>query len=225
MPSYTLGDIMSKATRRIGRRADITTSEASAAANEAYFEVYHAISPFEGELTAVSSLTTGENKIELPSDYHEPISFSLIYQPSWGTSSSDHSSHVTLKLISLADADNLNPQPSGVPEKIAFFNSWVELYPSPNSAYSFQLRYRGSPSEMTSLTDVPSVSTPWRHAVFLKTREILAADIGNFDMEAKASSDYLRYVSSIKSPRAIRQSGEMDQSFHYKKPQGGRRRV
>ena len=225
MPSYTLGEILSSATAAIGRRADIGLSDASRIANDAYFQVFYATRPEEGERIAVSSTTSGENKIELPSDFWEPISAAIIYRPSWSTSSSVQSSYLTMNLVSIAQIDGRNPEPGGTPANLAFYNSWVELYPSPDSGYSFQLRYRAHPSDLTATSAVPSVSTPWRKAVELKTREGLAAFIGDGDAEAKASVDYLRFVATLKTSDALRQSGQFHQSFAFVPSVGGRRRV
>ena len=225
MPSYTLGEILSSATAAIGRRADIPLSDASRIANDAYFQVAYATRPEELEKIAISSTTSGENKIELPSDFFEPISAALIYRPSWSTSSSVQSSYRTLNLASIAQMDGRNPEPGACPTDVAFYNSWLELYPSPDSGYSFQLRYRAHPEDLLSTSSVPSVSTPWRKAVELKTREGLAAFVGDGDAEAKASVDYLRYVATLKTSDALRQSGQFDQRFSFVRSAGGRRRV
>jgi hypothetical protein len=224
MPQYTLGEILSSATAAIGRRDDISLSDASRLANDAYFEVVYAVSDMEFEKIAVSSTTSGENKIELPSDFHEPISASIVYRPSWSTSSSVNSSHLTLKIVGMEAMDGRNPEPGGVPEDLAFYNSWIELYPSPNSGYSFQLRYRAHPEDIVSLTSVPSLSTPWRKAVELKTREYLADFVDDEAASMKAAMQYQAYVATLKTAQARRQSGEWRQSVAAYVPTGGRRR-
>ena len=225
MPTYSLGEIMSSATGAVGRRADVALSDVSRIANDAYFEVWYAIRPEEGEKIAISSTTSGENKIELPSDFWEPISAAIICRPSWSTSSSVQSSYRTLNLVSLAQMDARNPEPGGVPTNAAFYNSWIELDPSPDSGYSFQLRYRSHVTDMLATTMVPSVSTPWRKAIELKTREGVAAFVKDSAAEAKASVDYARYVATLKTSDAIRQSGQFNQGFAFIKSPGGRRRV
>lgn len=225
MPTYTLGEIMSFATSAIGRRAEIGLSDASRIANEAYFEVWYAAPHAEAEKIAVSSTTSGENRIELPTDFHLPISASIIYRNSWSTSSSVYSSYNTLQQVSSEYLDSTNPEPGGVPTKIAFYNSWIELSPSPDSGYSFQLRYQAGPVDLTSTSSVPSLTTPWRKAVELKTREGVAAFVKDAAAEAKASVDYLRYVSTLKDANAVRQSMNGNQSFHFVPSSGGRRRV
>lgn len=205
MPSYTLNDIMSFATANVGRRADIAASTVSRLVNEAYFEVYYASNPQEAESIAVSSTTTGENKIELPTDFSEPLTASLIWR-SGSTAASNHSSYQTLRLVDVTQMDGRNPQPSGTPVDIAFYNSWAELWPSPNSAYSFQLRYRANPSDLTALTEVPSLSTPWRIAVVRKAEENLYRFLDDDTGAQNAQIRYLDYVQRIKTDEAKRQS-------------------
>ena len=225
MPQYNLGEVISSATRNIGRRDDISTSDASFCANRAYFEVFYATEPEEGERIAVSSTTSGENKIELPSDFYEAISATIIYRPSWSTSSSVQSSYNTMKVVGMEAMDGRNPVPGGVPNEIAFFNSWLEMYPSPNSGYSFQLRYRAHPTDLTSLSSVPSLSTPWRAAWMLKTQEYLADFLQDEAQSQKAHAQYLAYVATLKTPAAVRNSGEFRRSFKPYVSVGGRRRV
>ena len=223
MPSYTLGDIMSFATQNAGRRSDISQSIVSRFANEAYFDVYYASDPQEGEKIAVSSTTTGENKLELPTDFWQPISLALIYSTS--TSSSDYSSYSTLRLISVEEMDAKNPQPSGVPEAVAFYNSWLELWPSPNSAYSLQFRYRASPSDMTATTAVPSLDTSWRQAIVIKTEEKIHVYLGDTQSAEAASMRFLREVNRLRSDRERRQRGEFRQYLAPSWGEGGRRKV
>jgi len=222
MPAYTLAELSSFARSAVGRRADLAVSDVSRLVNEAYFEVFYASNPEESELIAVSSTTTGENKIELPTDFYAPISAALIYSTS--TLTSAHSSYRTLNLVSVEQMDGRNPQPSGIPAEVAFYNSWIELFPSPNSAFSFQLRYYSHPSDLTTTTAIPSLSTPWRRAVSIKAKELVAAEVEH-ESEAKHSIDYLRYVATLKTATAVRQSGEFKKNFNPSYGGGGRRRV
>jgi len=223
MPSYTLNEIMSFATANAGRRADLAVSTVSRLANEAYFEVYYASEPQEAESIAVSSTTTGENKIELPTDFHEPISAALIWR-SGSTADSNHSSYMTLRLVDVEQMDGRNPQPSGTPKDIAFFNSWAELHPSPNSAFSFQLRYRASPSDLTGLTAIPSLSTPWRMAVVKKTEENIFRFLNDETGSQNAQIRYLDFVGRLKSDEAKRQNFRHRQNVSPSWGIGGRRR-
>jgi hypothetical protein len=226
MPSYNLSEIMSFATFEAGRRADLAQSDVSRMVNESYLEVAVETQPEGLERLAVSSTTTGENKISLPSDYYEPISATLIYQPSWSTLSSAHSSHYTLRRVAISDMDARNPQPSGIPIEIAFYADWMELHPSPNSAYSLQLRYRSQVTDMSATTDVPSVGTPWRRAIVIKTKKRIFDAVGDQAGAMSAEIEYQTYVSKLKTDAARRQAMESEIAM---KPlygsYGGRRRV
>ncbi len=223
MPNYTLNEIMSFATANAGRRADITESTMSRLANEAYFEVFYSSDPQESESIAVSSTTTGENKIELPTDFNEPITATLIWR-SGSTADSNHSSYQTLRLVDVEQMDGRSPQPSGTPTDIAFYNSWAELWPSPNSAFSFQLRYRAGATDMTELTDLPSVSTPWRSAIVKKTEENIYKFLNDEVGAQNAQMRYLDYVGRIKSDEAKRQNFRTRQNMTPSWGEGGRRR-
>lgn len=225
MPSYTLSECMSFATGEAGRRDDLAQSLVSRFVNESYMEVAVETQPEMLEKIAVSSTTTGENRISLPSDFYEPITATLIWN-SWSTSSSAHSSYYTLKRIGLADMDAKNPQPSGVPIEVAFFNDWLELYPSPNSAYSLQIRYRSQVTDMTALGDVPSVGTPWRRAIVIKTKKRIFDYVQDAAGSMSAETEYQQYVSKLRSDEARRQqmispAGVKPLYGRY----GGRRRV
>lgn len=224
MPSYTLGELISSATANVGRRADLSQSEVSRLVNEAYFEVIYTSDPQEFEKIAVSSTTTGEHRIELPSDLLEPITAALIYR-SGSTASSYHSSYMTLRLVPTEYMDGRNPQPSGTPKDIAFFNSWAELWPSPNSAFSFQLRYHAHPTDLTATSDVPSLSTPWRKAVLLKAEELIFKHLQDEVGETNAQLSYLNYVNMISTDAARRQKGQFKYNVTPSWGQGGRRKV
>jgi hypothetical protein len=225
MPAYTLSECMSFATTEAGRRDDIAASVVSRLVNEAYMEVAVETSPEALERIAVSSTTTGENRISLPTDFYEPISASLVYMPSWSTSSSQHSSYYTLKRVAVSALDRKNPQPSGVPTEIAFFGDWMELYPSPNSAYSLQIRYRSQVTDMTATSDVPSVGTPWRRAIVIKTKARIYDMLGDFAGSQAANTEYLQYVTKLKTDAARRQAMESSEMGVKVLSYGGRRRA
>jgi len=196
MPSWTLGDLTSKATTALGNRTDITLSVASFWANAAMAEVINEIQPsFDMEAIAVSSTTVNENKITLPSDFHEMITLS-------NTSPSGHPD--LLNQINV-DQGAAFSNYSGIPTEYALFSSWLELYPIPDSAYSLELKYYKQPSEMTATTSVPSVATRYRFGVFLKTKEMLAQNV-ILDSEAAAiaRNEYVSFMNSQANDQALR---------------------
>lgn len=204
---------MSFATTDAGRRSDITASTVSRLVNEAYMEVAATSNPEGLERIAVSSTTTGENRIDLPTEFIEPISATLIWPSNWTLSESQHSSFQTLRLVSVRRMDSHSPYPSGIPQEIAFYDSWLELWPSPNSAYSLQFRYRSGVTDMLQVDEVPSVTTPWRQAIKLKTEEKIHKHVQDSTEESKSNIRYLQYVSGLKSDQAKRQSGQFPQGM------------
>lgn len=211
MPAYTLSEVMSKATTRIGRRADISLSEASFWANAAYMEIAAMENHALLESSFLTSTVSGDSHITLPADFGEPISFTLVWSNS--TASSAISSRRTLHRLSISDAEVQGPDPSGIPEAFMFFGDAIELVPSPNSAYSFVGRYRAQASDLTDPAAVPSLSTPWRHAWLLKTERYLFEYLGNAAGAAAAENRYLAYANALKSDEARRQSGELRLNF------------
>ena len=226
MPSYTLSEICSFATLEAGRRDDLSLSVVSRLANEAYAEVVVETNPEGLERIAVSSTTTGENRISLPTDFYEPISATLIWRPSGSTASSTHSSHYTLRRVSISQMDARNPQPSGTPIEMAFYNDWMELHPSPNSAFSLQLRYRSQVTDLSLATDVPSVGTPWRRAIVIKTAQKIFDVVGDDAGSMKKRIEYADYISKLKTDQARRQAMESPMGLTpLYGGYGGRRRV
>lgn len=219
MPSYTLAEIASLATQDVGRRADIEMSVVSLRVNMAYAEVAGAVAHASLEKIDTSSVTTGTSRVSLPADCNYAITASLIWPTTSGTSS-----HKTLARMSPSDLDARGTSPAGEPTSIVFFNNWMELYPSPISNYSLQLRYQSTPTDLSNLTDIPSVSTPWRYAIVLKTEEYLYRYLGNEAGAMMANAAYVNYCSHTKTDEARRQSGEMRMNFApvYTETFGGR---
>jgi hypothetical protein len=191
---------MSKATARVGRRADIPQSEVSFWVNEAYQAISEVAPHNLQECIAISSTTSGENRFALPTDLKELIDFS--YLTNIGASAR------TLRRISESAADIQDPDALGVPDTYVLFNDFIELWPSPNSAYSIQMRYRIWPGDLTSLTSTPSVSTPFKHAILLKTEQYLHEYLGNDERAVNAEFRYQQWLSQIQTDEARRQKGQ-----------------
>lgn len=205
MPAYTLGELMSQATWRAGRRSDLSASHVSFLANEAYMEVAQAVPHAMHEKIAISSTTSGENRITLPVDFAEPIHFSLL---------SVGGSARTLAPIGVREADAYQVTRGGTPSRYALYANWVELWPSPNSSWSVQLRYRSQVSDLVELTDTPSMSTPWRAAVLTKLVEKVHEAVGDAAGAAAAQQRYLAQTATLKNDEAKRQSSVMPLTAH-----------
>ena len=204
MPSWTLGELTSNATRRVGRRADILPSVASFWVNVAYHDVIEA-SPRHAllECLAVSSSVSGENRIDLPSDFREMINLS------WLTGSSR-----TFRRVSESEVDREGFLPIAKSDKFVLFRDWIELHPSPDSAYSIQLRYHSWGTDMLAVTDVPSVSTPWRKGILRRAEQYLHEYLGNDEKALNAEFKYQQFISQIDNDLARRQQDQSRLGVH-----------
>jgi hypothetical protein len=164
--SWSLGVIMSTATQTLGNRSDLAASTVSFWSNEALRMVWDAMPHDLQEGLAVSSSTSGEDKITKPSDFQELLTLSNL-----STSPAD-----VLEPINLHQLESWTTD-LGAPTHYHEYADWLELRPSPDSAYSFQMRYRKQVSTMTATTAIPSVATRYRYSVFLKTVELLAQNV------------------------------------------------
>lgn len=192
--SWTLGDILSAATTALGNRGDVSASQASFWANEAQRQVWDMLPHDLQEGIAVSSTTSGQNKISLPTDYQEALVLSnLSVTP-----------NVVLQPINFTLGDSWTTQ-LGTPTRYGLFANWLELFPSPDSSYSLQLRYRKQLSTMTDVAAVPSVATRFRYPVMVKTAALLAQNV-TFDQERAAQLSQQFFVSMTQMPndRALR---------------------
>lgn len=206
MPILTLAQIMSTATTFAGGRADWQPSEASIYVNLAYSEVrsrtgiYHT----PAEAIAVSSTTSGENRIAFPPDFDYPLALTLFVGSGSTASTSNSTAVVPLKP---KDARWFDSQTLaiGEPEYYTYYGTQIELYPSPNSAYSLQLRYRTQAPTMVASTDTPDLDERWHAAILYKTVELLEASRNNVEGEAMARNRYLNYVTSTLNDQAAKQ--------------------
>lgn len=223
MPVMNLGTLMSYATRLAGGRADWDASEASFWVNNAYFEVASQIGMQPLEALAVSSTTSGENKIAFPPDFHRTIALTCYV----GSSSTDSTSNntTTFALIQrdsrFLDSQNLNGTgdavTAGIPEYYQPFSTWFELFPSPNSAYSLQLRYFAKPQTLVNSTDTPTLDERWHSGVLYRSVALLEASRNNLEGEAIAQNRYLSFMGSMPTDKALKQLDRTGMTMAYKR--------
>ncbi len=212
MNANTLGQIMSAATRRAGRRSDLDISTVSGYVNQAYLEVAESVPHALLESITTYSLSSGSYNGTLPADFNEPIAFLFRYN---STDSSTVSSQHTLQRIRESDGMVQDRDDIGLPTEIVFHNDAFEIYPRSAYTADLGLRYRAYPSVMTETSSVPSISTPWRWAIVLRTEALLHEDLGNDAAAGIAQNRYLSSANTRKSDEARRAASEMR---HYVRP-------
>lgn len=211
--AWTLGTIVSRATAALGNRLDITPSDGSFWANVAQETVWDLLPHDLQERIAVSSTTSGENRITLPSDFQELLNIRL----SSGSNRND-----VLQQINLDTIDSNVPTGSrfggsdlperfsvstalGVPTHYLPYADFIELRPSPDSAYSVQMRYRGQLATLVAESDRLSVTTRFGEAVFLKTTQLLADNVvRDFNSGTAFGDRFVRFMFAMPNDRALR---------------------
>jgi len=215
VPKWTLGEIISDLTNRLGR-PDIPQSVLSRYANQAYLDVVNMSDPAAQERLAISSTTSGENRIDLPTDFQTPISLS--YLTNVGNSAR------TLVSIAPESVDAAGFTPVGVSDRYVLFADWIELFPSPNSAYSLQFRYKSFATTLVASNDIPSMSTQWRYPVILKAQSYLHGWLNEPERSIQADDAFLRHVSALDTDRANRQTDLRVRVVYADSPRRGRGR-
>lgn len=220
MPILTVGQIVSRATELSLGRGDWTLSDATFWLNQAYSQMVAVVGHTPLEALAVSSTTSGENRYALPLDFGSAIAVTLYA----GSSSTATTSHYT-SVIPLRqqdprwiDAQTLtNTVTPGVPSDYIQYASWLELYPSPNSAYSIQMRYNAKPSTLVNSSDTPALDERWQLGLIYKTNELLEASRGNLEYEAMARNRYLDFMNSQPTDRALKQRDRTNFGVRYQR--------
>ena len=210
-----LGQIISRATEMAGGNLSFSSSDASFWVNQAYREVATRTKFRPKEALAVSSTTSGERTLALPSDLDFITSVTLTL-PSGSTASSAVSSIVPLRQREGHWMDSQSDKLfSGVPEAYASYATWLELYPSPNSAYSLTMRYQAKLSVLTDSASTPALDDRWHPAILYKTVELLHAARFDPANEAMARMRYLSYMQSTPSDDAWRQADKRGMGVRY----------
>jgi hypothetical protein len=189
---------MSKATTRAGRRADIDKSDVSFYVNISYFEVVDQLPDELREQIAVSSTTSGEYRVTLPTDFDAPINVSILSNSVGGFSD------YTLIQVDPSYVDHQGFFPAGIPQRYVLYGDFLELHPSPNSAYSLQIRYTSRVTDLTAEADVPSIHTSARKAILYLTESEIFADVGDDARAASRRAFAFNYLSTLQNKHSRR---------------------
>lgn len=206
MPTWTLGNIMSYATKRIGHRADISASDCSFWANQAQLDFAYDVPELLSEKTNYLSVNSGTSFVTLPADHMETLSISF--------STTASGSARSLRQISPEYADAKGYYPVSEPEGYFLYNNQICLWPSANSSAdttvwsgrSYLHRYIATPIEMVSTSSVPSIATEHRYGILLKLEVYLHQLVGNLEEASISEARYVGYVSRLKDSIAKRQA-------------------
>jgi hypothetical protein len=204
MAFWTLGQVMSEATAIIGGRADIAASRASLYANQAAIDIQIAVEPLDLEGIATSSTTSGENRIALPTDFYDVLAL-------YNTSITPPQ---PITKWNYYDVDSAQTA-LGAPTNYLSYSSYLQLWPSPDSSYSLQLRYQVRPSVMTNLTAIPSFDTRFGMCWLYRTAEYLADSVKDYETALMMRNKFLSTLATIPSDLALRQRDRNGQNIRF----------
>lgn len=194
MGSFTLSTIISETTSMLGNRLDLTTSRVSLYANRALDFIWNTVEHDKSEALAVSSTTSGENRITLPTDLLELTALS--------NTSAVPPQHLLPWNVNDIDSSYTY---QGTPINYVLFNDYLELWPTPNSAFSLQLRYKTRAPTLSSLTGVSSLHTRYDMAHLYKTASLAADAVKDWESATVLDARFRSEMASLPSDLALRQ--------------------
>lgn len=212
MAVFSLQQLVSHATRLAGN-AEIIASDASEYVNVAIAQVAQlaAIQHSPKECVVFASTTTSDNRLAYPTDYDYSLGAKVGVPGSWSTATSRTTRWVPLPKEPSPWGDPYQSDTSGQPTKYAEFATWFELRPSPDSAYSVELRYVKKLSELTLSTATPSLDEQWGWAVVCKAAELIAAFGSNETAERQNARRYSEYITTVRVDQGKRRMDERGQ--------------
>ena len=214
MATLTLAQIASHATRMAGLPL-APLSLVSEYINVAYSMLVHTrgVELSQQETIAYASTSTGTDNARLaaPSDFDRALGLKYARPNSWSTATSRTTTWVPLVKEPAPQLNTVWVQSdtSGEPAAYAEFATWFELRPSPDSAYSVELRYQRKAAEITASTATPALDEQWHWALVLKSAELLAgAFASDATSEALARNRYAIYVSNLRLDQAKKRADQ-----------------
>ena len=194
MPALTLANLLSLTTKALGNRLELTVSELSLQANLAQQEVASMLPHTELMKTATLVLAAGSNATILPADFAEVID---VTRPN----SFDSFGRRVLTLVPLKQIDNASEgTQTGQVNRFAVSANSVVFYPTTTSIDTFTMRYVGVPSDMTNLTDRPSLHTRYHAAVLYKTQENMADLVVDNPRAAYFRGKFISVMQTVPTP-------------------------
>ncbi len=211
---FSLAQIVSHATR-LANNVEMVMSEASEYANVAIAHVSQAagVQHAPKECVAFASTSTSDNRLAYPTDFDYAMGVKLGVPGSWSTATSRTTAWKPLPKEPAPWGDPYQSDTSGQPLRYAEFATWFELRPSPDSAYSVELRYSRKLSDLTLSTSTPSLDEQWGWACVCKTAELIAASASNYTAERGNARRYAEYVTSLRVDQGRRRMDERGQHF------------
>lgn len=207
---FTLRELMSEATTIAGT-GELPPSRVSWYVNLAMREIANRLPTAEFEALAVSSTSSGQPRMYLPTDCEHIITLS------YGTAASPVGGwNIRQASPSQLDAQS-DGTAAGAPEMYVSYASWIEFYPSPDSAYSLLMRYKRRISDITSLDAIPSFDTRYHPAVLYRATEGLLLRDRKFDEAQRLRALWRAELNEQPTLSALRQQDRTGMAMRIQK--------
>lgn len=194
MPALTLANLLSLTTKALGNRLDLTASELSLQANIAQQEIAAMLPHTELMKSSTLVLAAGSNATVIPADFAEVID---VFRPN----SFDAMGYRILTQVPLREIDNASEgTATGVANRYAISANSIVMYPTTTSQDTFTMRYVGVPSDMTNLTDRPSLHTRYHPAVLYKLQENMADLVVDNERAAYFRNKCISVLGTVPTP-------------------------
>lgn len=211
----SLANVCSRATEMAGGRLDWGLSDTSFYANLALQEVAQQSGHLNKEAIAVSSTTSGENRYALPADFDYSTALTIFVGSNSTTTTSRFTTSIALRGQDANWADSRSLPDGGIPEHYVLYSTFFELYPSPTSAWSLQLRYMTKHPALVDSTETCLLDDRWHPAWLYKTVELLEASRNNVEGELVAHNRYIQYVATVPTDRQLKQRDKSSMVLRY----------
>lgn len=196
MPALTLAVLLSEATSALGNRLELSVSQLSLHANLAQQEVASMLPHTELMKTATIVLAAGSGATVVPADFGEAVD---VFRPN----SYDAMGYRLLTAVPTREIDNAADSTgtaTGVANRYALSGNSFLVYPASTSQDTLTMRYVSVPSDMTNLSDRPSLHTRYHPAVLYKFQENLSDRIVDNQRAAYFRNKFISAMGAIPTP-------------------------
>lgn len=155
--AYNLGDLATRVQNR-AKDSSFSTSKIKEFINDTQRDVFNEFTLRQMETTQSYTLTADDSDITtgagLPSNFVQPVSLTNTY-----LSNEKRIVPITVSQLDLnyPDPTDTTAHPTGAPSFWYVYGNTIRVYPTPDAAYTVNLRYLREPTTLSADADVPEI--------------------------------------------------------------------
>jgi hypothetical protein len=205
--SYILGDIASRVRLRI-RDTSYSSSETIQYVNDTVNDVYNEYRlPFM-ETTSNGTMTALDSDIygvaTLPIDYVQAIDLIITTQGQERRLPYRDADQIA---GIYPDSDDTTAHPAGQPEYWYKYADTIRVFPTPNAAYTFTLRYYKRPALLSANADIPSLPSEFEELIVVGASYRIMQVKDNYDQAGILENKYDELLQKLVSRYSQTQTG------------------